>query len=82
MVSVQFNPFDSQVRENPYPLYRQLRTEDPVHWSELLEAWVLSRYDDVVGVLSHPRFSAERRRAQNRFTQELIRMQEIGRAHV
>jgi cytochrome P450 len=49
---------DPEVLANPYPLYRQLRTEDPVHWDTFLHAWVVTRYDDVVHVLHH--YSAQR----------------------
>ena len=34
--------------ENPYPLLRQLREEDPVHWSDSIGGWILTRYDDMV----------------------------------
>ena len=43
---------------NPYPLYKRLRTEDPVHWDPYLHAWVVTRYTDVVQVLQT--MSAER----------------------
>jgi cytochrome P450 len=49
---------DPKVLANPYPLYHQLRSEDPVHWDPFLHAWVVTRYDDVVHVLHH--FSAQR----------------------
>ncbi len=85
MVTVEYNPFVPEVHANPYPLYRQLREEDPVHWSPLLEAWVLTRYDDVLEVLKHPRFSADRRQARNRFVQQAMQMQQeagpLGRAN-
>ncbi len=35
----------------PYPLFADLREAAPVHWSEHLGAWVLTRYDDVLAVL-------------------------------
>ncbi|MDH4077216.1 MAG: cytochrome P450 [Acidimicrobiia bacterium] len=35
----------------PYPLFAELRETSPVHWSEHLGAWVLTRYDDVLAVL-------------------------------
>ena len=36
---------------NPYPVYDQLRTEDPVHWCEQWNCWIISRYDDVIDLL-------------------------------
>src|SRR3990172_11124667 len=75
MVTVQYNPFVPEIHANPYPLYRQLREEDPVHWSPLLEGWILTRYDDVLEVLKHPQFSADRRRARNRFVQAAMEQQ-------
>ena len=51
-----FQLLDPAVVADPYPLYRRLRTEDPVHWDPFLHAWVVTRYADVVTVLH--RFSA------------------------
>jgi len=53
-----YHLLDPQVLANPYPLYHQLRTEDPVHWDPFLHAWVVTRYADVVSVFQ--RFSANR----------------------
>ncbi len=49
---------DPDVLANPYPLFRRLRTEDPVHWDPFLHAWVVTRYADVLRVLLE--FSAKR----------------------
>ena len=49
---------DPEVLADPYPLYRRLREEDPVHWDPFLHAWVVTRYSDVVRVLHD--FSARR----------------------
>lgn len=76
MVTVQYNPLAPELRENPYPFYRQLREQDPVHWSELTESWLLTRYDDVVSVLKSPMFSADRRRARNRIAQMITAQQD------
>jgi len=46
-----FNLLDPEVRANPYPLFRRLQTEDPVHWDPFIHAWVVTRYADVVTVL-------------------------------
>jgi len=53
-----YHLLDPEVLANPYPLYRRLRTEDPVHWDPFLHAWVVTRYCDVVRVLHD--FSADR----------------------
>jgi len=44
------------VDHDPHPLWRQLREEDPVHWTEdLLKGfWSVTRYDDIVAVVSAP----------------------------
>ncbi len=42
-----YQPNDPGVLANPFPLYQRMRDEDPAHWSPLLKAWVLTRYDDV-----------------------------------
>src|SRR5438094_1842234 len=53
-----YHLLDPEVLADPYPLYRRLRTEAPVHWDPYLHAWVVTRYEDVVTVLRH--FSAKR----------------------
>jgi cytochrome P450 len=41
--------------ENPYPLYACMRDEAPVFYSEHFRAIVLTRYDDIAGVLRDTR---------------------------
>ena len=42
--------------QDPYPFYHWLRTEAPVHWNaEIVPAWFISRYDDVVAVTEDDR---------------------------
>jgi len=53
-----YHLLDPEVLANPYPLFRRLRTEDPVHWDAFLHTWVVTRYVDVLGVLHT--FSAKR----------------------
>ena len=51
--------------EDPYPVLRRLREEDPVHWSDSFGGWVLTRYDDVVTTFKDTnRFSNEGRLAK------------------
>jgi cytochrome P450 len=53
-----YHLLEPEILADPYPLYRRLRSEDPVHWDPYLHAWVVTRYADVVSVLQ--RFSADR----------------------
>lgn len=44
--------------DDPYPLYRMLRDEQPVYFDPGSQTYVISRYDDVAAVLrDHRRFS-------------------------
>ena len=61
-----YHLLDPAVVVNPYPLYRRLQTEDPVHWDPYLHAWVVSRYADAVIVLQ--RFSAQRQPSPEQLT--------------
>ena len=45
---------------DPYPLYHRLRAEDPVHWSDRLESWMLTRYDDVLSANRDRRLASDR----------------------
>src|SRR5712691_6813343 len=54
------HPLLVQFREDPYPLYRYLHAAAPVQWSDVLDAWTLARYADVIESLTDPRFSADR----------------------
>jgi cytochrome P450 len=46
-VKLEYRPNDPDLLRDPFPLYARMRDEDPAHWSPLLKAWVLTRYDDV-----------------------------------
>jgi surfactin family lipopeptide synthetase A len=53
-----YHLLDPEVLANPYPLFRRLRNEDPVHWDPFLHAWIVTRYPDVMEVLHT--FAADR----------------------
>ena len=59
---MEFRPDAPEFLADPYPVYRRLREEDPVHWSPRLKAWVLTRYDDVRQVLLDREISSDRMR--------------------
>jgi cytochrome P450 len=76
VVTAEFNPFAPGMLANPYDMYRALREHDPIHRSEMMEAWVLTRYDDIDAVLTDNRFSADRTRARTRFAEMMAQRQE------
>jgi cytochrome P450 len=47
---------------DPYPAYDRLRREVPVAWSETEQAWLLTRYADVVATVQDPRHFSSRGR--------------------
>jgi pimeloyl-[acyl-carrier protein] synthase len=55
---VLFNPFLPEFHADPYPFYRRLREQDPVHQAPM-GFWVLTRWDDCVAVLRDQRFGRE-----------------------
>lgn len=56
---LHYDPFDSDVQDDPYPVYRQLRDEAPVYRAETASTWVLSRHEDVTAsLLNHHTFSS------------------------
>ena len=55
-----YDLFAPEALVNPYPLYKRMREEDPVHYSESLGYWVLTRYRDVEAALRDERLSADR----------------------
>jgi len=54
-----FNPLDPAFVASPYEQYAALRTEDPVHRSDLLCGWVVTRFDDVGRLLRDPSVSSD-----------------------
>jgi cytochrome P450 len=54
-----FDRYSAGNAADPYPLFRRLREEQPVHFAAEFGVWVVSRYDDVRRVLMDPtRFSS------------------------
>jgi len=50
--------FGPEMLADPYPVYHRLRSTDPVHWHEPFQAWVVTRYDDVLACLHDSRLSS------------------------
>lgn len=59
-----YNPFLAERRADPYPWYRALREREPVYFSRVFRAWLLTRHEDVVRVLRDGSFSVDRSQLQ------------------
>jgi cytochrome P450 len=53
MVTMHDDMFTADVIADPYAYYGRLRAEDPIHWNELYDLWVITRHDDVVWMTRH-----------------------------
>ena len=51
-------PMDPAILADPYPRYQQLRDEDPVHWNQGINSWMLTRYTDVLAALRDQNLSS------------------------
>ncbi|HVP08605.1 MAG TPA: cytochrome P450 [Burkholderiales bacterium] len=60
--ALEFRPDAPEFIADPFPVFRRLREEDPVHWSPRLKAWILTRYDDVKAVCLDKEVSSDRLR--------------------
>ena len=58
VTAINDNMFTVDVMHDPYRYYGRIRDEDPVHWNELYEVWVITRHDDLVWLTrNHEQFS-------------------------
>ncbi len=54
----EFDPLTTHA--DPYPIYRRLRDEAPVHHNEARRIWSVTRFDDVMHVLKTPEIFSSR----------------------
>ena len=60
VTTVADDMFTGEAIADPYSYYGKLRDEDPVHWNELYELWVITGHDDLVWMTRHHElFSSE-----------------------
>ncbi|MDI1344852.1 MAG: cytochrome P450 [Pseudolabrys sp.] len=52
--------FTAAAIQDPYPYYKEMRERDPVHWSEIAQAWYFTRYSDVFELQDRPDLSVDR----------------------
>ena len=59
-MSLDFDPYSNEWKLDPYPAYRKLRVEAPVHLSPETHTWCISRHQDVETVLMTPEVFSSR----------------------
>src|SRR4051812_19970773 len=59
-VPVMLDLLDPELAADPYPGLAAMREQEPVHWSERHQAWMVLRHDDVTTALADPRLSSNR----------------------
>jgi cytochrome P450 len=55
-----YDLFAPSALANSYPLFKRMRSEDPVHYCESFGYWILTRYKDVKAALHDERLSSDR----------------------
>jgi cytochrome P450 len=71
---------DPVIQADPYPVYARLRREAPVFWNG--QHWLISRYDDVVGLLTDRRMSSQRVDATFRVLPEDVQQELAPLRHI
>jgi cytochrome P450 len=75
-----FDPLSPAMLNNPYPVYQRLRAEDPAHWHEGLNAWVISRHEDCSRIMSdHETFRSDFRNIGEEMPEEALGLQTLDR---
>ena len=59
-MALDFDPFSTEWRADPYPAYRALRKDAPVHRAPVSGFYCISRYEDVLSVLKRPELFSSR----------------------
>jgi cytochrome P450 len=51
---VHYDPYDTELQLDPYPMFRRLREEAPLYYNEQHDFYAVSRFEDVESVLKDP----------------------------
>jgi cytochrome P450 len=71
----QYDLNSTEFLRNPYPVYDELRANDPIHWSPENGYWILTRYADIAAQVQNDRLSS------NRIAAHQGRMPEAAKEH-
>ncbi len=50
-MEVYYDPYDHAIDDDPYPVWRRMRSEAPLYYNDKYNFYALSRYDDVAAAL-------------------------------
>lgn len=50
----EYQPFAEPQLENPYPFFQEARKQEPVFYSSVVNAYVITKYEDVLHILKNP----------------------------
>jgi len=51
---MEYDPFSQEFQADPFPVYRWMRDQAPVFYSEKWNWWALSRFEDVRAAATDP----------------------------
>lgn len=51
-VELYYDPFDSAIDDDPYPVWKRMRAEAPLYFNDKYNFYARSRYDDVSRALT------------------------------
>ncbi|HEV7683057.1 MAG TPA: cytochrome P450 [Pyrinomonadaceae bacterium] len=71
----QYDLKSAEFLRNPYPVYDELRANDPIYWSAENGYWIITRYADIVAQVQNDRLSS------NRIGAHQARMPEAAKEH-
>ena len=60
---LRLTPLDDDYRDDPYPILAELRRRAPVHWDRDFHRFVLTRHDDIEGVMRDLSFWVDARKS-------------------
>ena len=52
---------DPEFARDPYPMLAELRASEPIVWDPVVEAWLVTRHEDVKRIFADPRLSRDRK---------------------
>ena len=50
----EYQPFSEAQLENPYLFFKEARNQEPVFYSSVVNAYVITKYEDVLNILKNP----------------------------